>query len=322
MNSSTKRVNKKLNLIKILSERKNVTLPDLQKIGGFKDLSSLKQELGELFMVGSFPYTPMDFIEVEYDGNTVSLRMPVDVRNAITLNVQELIELRKIIGEEIEKTSDAHSRRILQKIQTKIKAVIPHTEFKKNSRTIEIVERAVEEGTQLHFQYSGRGGKQEKERTVDPFFVFFNKEFYMAAFCNAENAPRTYRLAGMKDISVSKEKVKSRQKFNREKYISAFNNFIEKAESSSEGAEILFSESIEYNLSQVLDPKILNSKKFFKGKNWVHAKVKIMEENWFKDLIKSFGKEIIVLQPEHIRMTIAEEIENTPLPSLLNALPR
>ena len=86
MNPKTKKIKAKLSLIKILSS-KRLTLTELLKYSRYEDMKSLENDLGELYMVGSFPYTPADYIELDFDGNTVGVNLPTGIYSSISLNI-------------------------------------------------------------------------------------------------------------------------------------------------------------------------------------------------------------------------------------------
>ncbi len=54
MNSTVQRLNRKLNLIKLVSSNPNITFESLAKYSGYSDKEALKKELGQLFMVAAF----------------------------------------------------------------------------------------------------------------------------------------------------------------------------------------------------------------------------------------------------------------------------
>ena len=75
---------------------------------------------------------------------------------------------------------------------------------------------------------------------------------------------------------------------------------------------------IEYNFSQYVKIEILGSKKIA-DKEYIHIKTKIIEKNWFLDLVKGFGEKLIVISPPSIQSEFLNDLEQIKFPSLTNS---
>ena len=88
MNPTKVRVSNKLNLIKIITENPGISLSKLQNYTNHKNVEQLKKDLGQLFMVGSYPYTPADYIDIYYNDNeAVNINLPVSIDKTIGLTI-------------------------------------------------------------------------------------------------------------------------------------------------------------------------------------------------------------------------------------------
>ncbi|MCX7999642.1 MAG: hypothetical protein N3A69_11935, partial [Leptospiraceae bacterium] len=96
MNQTKTRLERKLSLIKLLSQRNQVSLDELENFTGFTK-EELKRELSQLFMAGTYPFTPADLIEVDCNGEFVSLNLPTKIDDIIGLTIYEWLALRSAI---------------------------------------------------------------------------------------------------------------------------------------------------------------------------------------------------------------------------------
>lgn len=176
MNPTKFRVSNKLNLIKIITENPGISLSKLQNYSGHKNTDLLKKDLGELFMIGSFPYTPADYIDIDFNENeTLNINLPVSLDKTIGLTISEWLTIRKILEEEIQNTDTEESYQIQYKsILEKIKRIIPYSEAKQNDGIRAKIEDAIQK-KKLSFEYTGWKNENKETRIVDPWFIFTEK---------------------------------------------------------------------------------------------------------------------------------------------------
>ena len=321
MNPTKFRVSNKLNLIKIITENPGISLSKLQNYTGHKNIEQLKKDLGELFMVGTFPYTPADYIDIDFNDNeTININLPVSLDKTIGLTIHEWLLIRKILEEEIKQSDTEESYRIqYRSVLEKIKKIIPYSEATENEEIRSKIDNAIQKKKKFSFQYIGWKNDKHETRIVDPWFIFAEKHEYLVAYCNDRQGRRTFRLDSISspkvlDEDISNPLVASEQN----KHILEFNQFLNQSEENSELAELLLSKEIEYNFSQYVKIEILGSKKIA-DKEYIHIKTKIIEKNWFLDLVKGFGEKLIVISPPSIQSEFLNDLEQIKFPSLTNS---
>ncbi|MBP9885120.1 MAG: WYL domain-containing protein [Leptospiraceae bacterium] len=321
MNPTKFRVSSKLNLIKIITENPGISLSKLQNYSGHKNTEQLKKDLGELFMVGSFPYTPADYIEIDFNENeTLNINLPVNLDKTIGLTINEWFAIRKILEEEIQHSELEESYRVHYKsILEKIKKIIPYSEAKENETVRLLIEEAIQKKKKITFLYTGWKSNEKESRIVDPWFIFTEKNEYLVAYCNDRKGRRNFRLASISSLrileqSISNPLVASEQN----KHILEFNQFLNQSEENSEVAEILLDKEIEYNFSRQAKLEILGHRKIG-TKEYIHVKTKITEKNWFLDLVKGFGEKVILISPEFLKTEYLTDLENMKLPIYLTS---
>lgn len=116
MNPSTTRAASKLNLIRLLaSHPEGLTLEEIQGVTGHKSISSLKKDLGELYMIEMYPYSPTDAVDLDFDGDKVKIRLPIAVDAALPLSPKEWAALRSLLLTNQNTKEDSIKQSILKK---------------------------------------------------------------------------------------------------------------------------------------------------------------------------------------------------------------
>lgn len=320
MNPTKVRVSNKLNLIKIITENPGISLSKLQNYTNHKNLDQLKKDLGELFMVGSYPYTPADYIDIDFsDNGTVNINLPVSVDKTIGLTINEWLAVRKILEDEINSSDTEEAYRVQYKsILEKIKKIIPYSEARENEAIRKKLEEAIQKKKKLSFMYTGWKDEGQEERIVDPWFIFIEKNEYLVAYCNDRKGRRNFRLASISNPKVLEDNITNPlDSSSQNMHILEFNAFLNQSEENSEIAEILLRPEVEFNFSKYAKLEIMGRKNI-SGQNYIHAKTKIIEKNWFLDLIKGFGDKVILLSPKLLRTEFLEDMESIKIPSHLS----
>lgn len=319
MNPTKFRVSNKLNLIKIITENPGISLSKLRSYTHYKNNDQLKKALGELFMVGSYPYTPADYIEIDFNENeTLNINLPVSLDKTIGLTINEWLAIRKILEEELSNPEVEDSYKSQYKsILDKIKRIIPYSEANAHENIKSKIEEAIQKKRKLSFYYAGWKNENPELRTVDPWFVFSEKNEYLVAYCNDRLGRRNFRLSSISNPQVLEQQITHYLDASEQnKHILEFNQFLNVSEQKSDMAHILFSKEIEFNLSKYAKLEIISDK--ITGNNqFIYAKTKILEKNWFLDMIKGFGNRIIILSPENLRAEVLSHIDQINIPKII-----
>lgn len=316
MNPTKLRMANKLNIIKLIAENPGITLSKLQKYTKHKNTDSLKKELGELLMVGSYPYSPLDYIEIDFNENErLEIKLPVNLDKTIGLSVIEWLSIRQIIEQEIINPLNSKDEiKNLESIREKIRKIIPYSIAEENETTRKLIEESIREKKIFCFEYEGWKSKKLEERKVAPWFLFRNgNKEYLAAYCYTNNSIRNFRLESMVEPRVKSETFNiSFDGYETNQHLLKFKEFISKSTENSDYAEIEFSKKIFYNLSRFIHLEDIQEEK-----DYFTARTKIIEKNWFLATIRGFGEHIIIKEPADLACEMKEILENTMIPELL-----
>ncbi|NBU97774.1 MAG: WYL domain-containing protein, partial [Spirochaetia bacterium] len=157
-----------------------------------------------------------------------------------------------------------------------------------------------------------------EERKALPVFLFEETSHYLAALCLKSNSLRSFRLDRMIDFKVTNQILEYTQdEEQKNEFLKKFIEFKNESASSSDLAKILVHHSAYYNLSRIIVIHRLDQK--IDGfDDYILVETKIMEENWFLDLIKGFGKSIFVLEPIFLKEKILNNLNLISIPELKN----
>lgn len=304
MNSTIERLNRKLSLIKILTENQGIRLVDLLKYTGHKNMERLKKELGELFMVGSYPYTPADYIEIDFDGDRVHIHLPVHLTGETILTIPEWLSVQNLVHFAFEQGEQS-----LVGIKQKIHKIIPASEYHDHNEDIQIIRKAIKKQRQIKFLYQGRRNKKAKKRVVDPYLLFYWQGYYLVGYCNDHKGIRNFRVEALQEPMILDESFELPSDLRDTDYVREFRSFIDRANQNSGQAEIIFQPSAWYHLAHRMNLQILTRDYPFQGEQYIHARTAIVEESWFLDRIASYGNAVIILQPKSLVQKYLTNIE-------------
>ncbi len=313
MNPSKYRIQNKLNLLAIIVENPGISLKELIKYTQYKTITVLRDELEKLFMIGSYPYSPADYIEILYEGNRVAVKLPLQIDKTIGLTVEEWTSVLNLLVTEIRNPKLTNENKIIYlAIIEKLKPIIPFTDYFNNSEVRKIIEKAISENKKIKFSYKSWKNPDSEEKIVNPLLLFLANEEYLSAFYDSIEEHRYFLLSKISDIEILQDSIDEKfSSITSEEHIQKFNEFVLNSSNSSVEAELLIHSSIEFNLSRHIDFQILSTQR-----EYTKIIAKILEENWFLNLIKGFGEKLIILSPENLRLRIIKEIESVPNPEL------
>lgn len=309
MNPKTRKVKTKLNLIKVLSP-KRLTLQELLKYSGHEDLKTLEKDLGELYMVGSFPYTPADYIEIDFDGNTVGIKLPTGIDSSINLNIFELIELRDMIERALKEESNESRKKNLISIRDKIKNLIPYSNYEPLSEMKEKIQNSINHKLKIRFDYLSRKDGKIKERSVNPLYLLEENTGYLVAFCNSSQDLRIFRFESISNLTVTDEHFEDQNKIVKLNQLKELIQKTNPEEKTVEKSEILFLPEIEFNLSLRMNFMVTEKNIQLNGKIFFKAETEVIDRSWFKDTMLSFGNSVVVLSPLYLRDEILQHVNN------------
>jgi len=313
MNPITFKVGKKLNLVNLLLSGEKLTMQKLTAVSGYTSVKELEKDLGQLFMLGSYPYSPDDLIEVDYDGAFLSLRVPVAVEKSIRLSTREWMEIISILEKDLLTPESREQKDSIRLILEKIYTIIPKSTFQSYKKTKDTIENAIRDKQEISFLYSDRKGK-ESVKNVEPLVLFSDKTDYLIAYCLDSGANKMYLLENMH--SLKKKNKTFQKKKSVQDAITSYKNLVSN-NTSGIIAELLVSKSAYYNLAKLLQLDKKGSSFMPDGSKAIVASAPVMEQGWFLDSVSRFGKNVIIQQPDSMRNAYIDSLRHFRLPELL-----
>ncbi|WP_367897972.1 helix-turn-helix transcriptional regulator [Leptospira sp. WS58.C1] len=301
MNPSTKKLQTKLAVIHLLQENKRMSLEDLSKYSGIDDIKDLKKELGRLYMVGSYPYTPDQFVELDYDGETIGIRMPLSLEQGLVLSVKEWAVIRKLFLEEDEKETGPSRKKILKSILDKIHTILPSAGIPSENELKSNIEDAITDGKSLQIKYRAQGESEPGSRKVDPWALLSFREEYLLGYCHSRKAPRTFRLDSILQLSRTQENVAEIPDEERKNAISKLKEFLQGGEGDSNYAEIYHTAEVYFNLHSRIHLERTPTKKQIGDTTYYLSKARIRNQDWFLSVLKGFGPNVILHNPPALK---------------------
>jgi proteasome accessory factor C len=311
MNPATLRAASKLNLIRILSSHPDgLTLEELQKITGHKSISELKNELGELYMIEMYPYSPQDCIDIDFDGEKVKISLPVSIDKVLPLSPEEWILLRNLISA-TKAQQDAPFDQMGEQILRKIDTIIPSGDWKPNQQIKDFIKNAIANKHIIKIVYWRRDKNQKEERLVQPWILWEENDSYLLAFDLDKKEFRSYRT----DCILAAESTSELAidfPSNAKDWLDGFIQLVNPDKIEQEKmASVYLTDSSSYHLGQKLPLIDQNKSINVHGENFYLYEVPIREENWFVNTILGYGKSAIIVSPIAIKKRILSLINES-----------
>lgn len=304
MNPTTKKLQTKLALIRLLKENRRMSLEDLSKYSGIKEVSDLKKELGKLYMVGSYPYTPDQLVEIDYDGETIGIRLPNRMDEGLTLSVREWATLRTLLLEEEQKEVSSDRSLVLKSVLDKINTILPSSGILDAKDLKKQISEAINLNKAVVIEYQAQGEATPIKRKADPWALFSYREEYLIGYCHTRNAPRSFRLDSILTFSVSKDEAVQVPDQERRQAILHLKEFLKKTDNDGSVAEIYHASEVYFNLHKRLGLERTKESLDLGGNTFYLSKAKIKNEDWFLSTLKGFGSNVIIKSPTALRQRI------------------
>ncbi|TGL56334.1 WYL domain-containing protein [Leptospira ognonensis] len=308
MNPSTLRAASKLNLIRILSSHPDgLSLEELQKITGHKSITELRNELGELYMIEMYPYSPQDCVDIDFDGDRVKISLPVAVDKVLPLSPEEWILLRDLLLKR-NSTELNSSEPLAKQLLEKIDSVIPSGKWEPNKKIRDDIESAIQKKIQIKIQYWKRDKDLKEERFVQPWLLWESNDGYLLAYDLEKKGFRSFRLDCILKVSLTTEK-NIELPDDAKTWLDGFSQMVLPKKTEHEAiAEVYLTDSSSFHLGQKLPLTNLNLSETLCGVEYYLFQVPIREENWFINTILGYGKSAIIKNPIAIRDKIKMQI--------------
>lgn len=171
----------------------------------------LRKDLNLLWVCGLPGHGPGDLIDVEFEGDTVTLLEPAGVTRPLRLTVDEalalIVALRALAETPGLSEHDAVDRALAKVEQAAGAAAGPahrvEVSVEGEQWVLPVVRAALEERRRLHLSYYVPGRDETTERDVDPMrLLLVEGRSYLEGWCRKAEGVRLFRLDRVESVAV------------------------------------------------------------------------------------------------------------------------
>ena len=199
-----------LALVPYLLARPGVRVADVAATFGVTE-DRLRKDLDLLWVCGLPGHGPGDLIDVEFEGDTITLFEPAGVTRPLRLTVDEALAL-VVALRALSETPGLVERDALDRALAKVErvageAAVPagrvDVAVEGEERVLPVVEQALADRRRLHLSYHVPGRDETTERDVDPMrLAWAEGRPYLEAWCRRAEGVRLFRLDRVAAVEV------------------------------------------------------------------------------------------------------------------------
>ncbi len=199
-----------LALVPYLLARPGVRVAEVAATFGVTE-ERLRKDLDLLWVCGLPGHGPGDLIDVEFEGDTITLIEPAGVTRPLRLTIDEalalVVALRALAETPGLVERDAVDRALAKVEEAAGAAAGPAqrvaVSVEGETRVLPIVRAALEQGRALHLSYYVPARDETTERDVDPLrLLLVEGRTYLEAWCRRVEGVRLFRLDRVADVAL------------------------------------------------------------------------------------------------------------------------
>jgi proteasome accessory factor C len=199
-----------LALVPYLLQHQGVQTADAAAVFGVTE-EQLRRDLNLLWLCGLPGHGPGDLIDLEFEGDTITLWEPAGVTRPLRLAADEalalIVALRTLAETPGLAERDSVDRALAKIEEAAGAAAAPagrvEVALEGEERVLPVVRAALEQGTRLHLAYYVPGRDETTERDVDPMrLLLVEGRSYLEAWCRRVEAVRLFRLDRVVSLSL------------------------------------------------------------------------------------------------------------------------
>ncbi len=162
-----------------------------------------------------------------------------------------------------------------------------------------IIQKAIVSRTLIQFDYSGTDGEKSC-RVVEPAkLIFKTRTWYLRAWCRAKSDFRVFRITRMQDVLLLDRQFEPRNDSHPKTYLES-----PPPPKAIVNLHLKFHPRVAYRLLDDYNEEII----IRNDDGSLELKTCFPEDEWVYGYILSFGPDVEVLEPEHIRKIVAERM--------------
>lgn len=170
--------------------------------------AQLDADLGLVLMIGTPPFSPGDYIDVDDDGESVTLWMAESFRRPVRLSPSEglaLLAAGRVLLAVPGSDPDGPLASALAKLEAALGAPGLVVQMTAPAR-LDAVREAVDARRRIEIDYWSAGRDELTTRLVDPLAVFSaTGEWYLEAYCHRAAADRLFRIDRIRELRPTEE---------------------------------------------------------------------------------------------------------------------
>lgn len=210
MSAPLDRLPRLLALVPYLLKRPGVRVSEVAEVFGVTE-AQLRQDLELLWVCGLPGHGPGDLIDLEFEGDTITLFEPAGVTQPLRLTVAEALAL-VVALRTLAATPGLADRDVVDRTLAKIEAAAGAAAeaasrvavtVESEEQFLPVVQQGLESGRRLHLTYYVPGRDETTERDVDPLrLLLVDGRTYLEAWCLLAEDVRLFRLDRVVDLSL------------------------------------------------------------------------------------------------------------------------
>ena len=210
MNAPLDRLPRLLALVPYLLKRPGVRVSDVAEVFGITE-AQLRQDLELLWVCGLPGHGPGDLIDLEFEGDTITLFEPAGVTQPLRLTVAEALAL--VVGlRTLAATPGLADRDVVDRTLAKVEAASGAAAeaasrvavtVESEEQFLPVVRQGLDSGRRLHLTYYVPGRDETTTRDVDPLrLLLVDGRTYLEGWCLLAEDVRLFRLDRVVDLAL------------------------------------------------------------------------------------------------------------------------
>ncbi len=228
------RLRKVLALLPVVQASQGIRLADLSRQTGIAPEEIVSDLAHAVNLCGVPPYSPVDFVDLEIEGDRVSIRFAESFRRPVRLTLGEALALDMALagweelGEEPfaaavasirRKVREALSPEVAEEVEhagRRISAVPPPP---RAARLLALVKEALARQRELEMEYYSAGRGVLSRRTIRPYGVYEHAgRWYVVAWSGPSGEVRTFRVDRIRTAEIGKAEYEIPEEFDVSRY--------------------------------------------------------------------------------------------------------
>lgn len=170
-----------------------------------------------------------------------------------------------------------------------------------DEKLLQMLQSAIKNKQVVKFIYTNNRG-ETREHCVEPIAVIYKwYAWYMLAYNPAKQDYRTYKLVRMEDVSITEDRF-AKEHMSAEEILNDCDNSYQGKDISTKVRMRCQGNAI-YRIKEYLNGQLIES--FEDGTAFMEIYI-VENEQWWIGVVLSQGKEVEVIEPEHIKTRIIE----------------